>query len=95
MRDDGPKEIKKCLNCKFGECIDCIGDHATVYGAKTLKRMERIQELWDQGLTDKAIALRLGVTRSHVSDLRRRMGLAPNAGRFGGKKIEQPADLRG
>jgi predicted transcriptional regulator len=37
--------------------------------------MDRVQELYDKGLNDESIARLLGVSRSHVSKLRREIGL--------------------
>lgn len=74
MREDTYEDIQRCLSCKFPRCINCL-DHRGVQAQKDRKRMDRVQELYDKGLNDESIARLLGVSRSHVSKLRREIGL--------------------
>lgn len=74
MKEDSYEDIQKCLRCKFPTCVNCLSESNQI-SAKTRTRLDRVQELWDLGMTDRAIASSMKLSPTHVARLRRMIGL--------------------
>lgn len=72
--EDSYEDIQKCLNCKFAKCIDCLAGERRLTD-KTYKRLLRVQEMWDEGLSDSMMAAKLGCAESRIRESRRILGL--------------------
>jgi len=51
----------------------------TQVGGKELD--SNVENLWEDGLTDGEMSVTLGIPKSRVADIRRRLGLSPNKGK--------------
>lgn len=77
------EEIQKCLNCQYPECVNCLSPDGR-YG-KVAERHSRwedtIKRCVAEGMSDRKIAVIIGVDHKTVGNLRRSLGIPSIQGR--------------
>ena len=76
------EEIRKCLNCQYPECVNCLSPdwHGKV-ARRHAKWAEIIKKSVSEGMSDCKIAVAIGVDRKTVGNLRRALGIPSIQGR--------------
>lgn len=82
LEDDTAEQIKKCLECRYPKCINCL-DRRVRPRRRTPRPpafdFSRADELYREGLSDAEISSALRVSRQKIGRWRRRRGLPPAA----------------
>lgn len=81
---DDPDDIKRCLNCKRptcpGTCSKIRGHNVRRRRPGTWYRLNEFMALYDLGLSDEAIAERMGMSAGSIANRRRMLKLKENGG---------------
>ncbi|MCR5663567.1 MAG: hypothetical protein K6G17_01660 [Oscillospiraceae bacterium] len=72
------EEIRLCLSCPLPDCINCLKDFDE---ARPVRRLIRVRELAEQGLSDAQIGRVIGMHRNSVLRMRRKLGIPGLGGR--------------
>jgi DNA-binding CsgD family transcriptional regulator len=73
---DSMEDICLCLQCPLPECVNCLGQRFGP-GQATIKRLMKVKQMAEAGMTDKQMADVLGVHFNTVYQMRKKLGI-PN-----------------
>jgi transposase-like protein len=77
------EEIQKCLNCQYPECVNCLGPYGRPdkIAKRHSKWEDTIKRCVAEGMSDRKIAVIIGVDHKTVGNLRRSFGIPSIQGR--------------
>ena len=75
MTDREKKEIELCLNCRFAECVNCLGRTSHLATLTHSQRLEEVRRLSSLGYSDEQMGEELGLAPNTIYLMRKELGI--------------------